>query len=937
MRKQFILSCAIALSAIAFVGCSEESDELKYYTTESSGPTPTLEGFNQIATTTPEAISLGEGVDFTFEWEANETFAVYENDGDWVANLKISDPAATVKTFTIVGDTLLDDSKLYVAVYPAPKSGEEGSFEEYSAKLSTDLASAVQHQEGESLSHLKSMLSMKVVFKGDDPITFEYLNAFMAINFQVTVGDTPSSLKFEDGDNASYTINFSDLAASSSEENSYRAYLAINPARTAARTQKFYLPSDSSQPVRTIEGTTDSYSAGEAYELSTFTVETYSEVEVAMPEAITSSDKSVSFAWEQNDKLSLFNASTGKWIADCSITDITASKFLIDGEDITVNDKGRYIAVYPAKGADEDTYESYIEGVKSRITTSTQNADNSSAHLKNMGWFTAEFKGGEAAKLEYQNAIVEVSVVLDEAIVPTSIQFVVDNSSYELSLNNFVSASSFTAYLSVTPATLESAEQSVNISYDVESSKKFNLTAGVDYPKGVISTLSTENMISASLTQIGTPTDLLTYLANPTADAILTADIDLSTESDFTPTAYLTKEFNGNNFKISNLSVTVDGSEAGLFKGINSGGIVKNLTLANPTVKATQYVGAIAGKIMAGGSIIDCKVTGADIYASNNISGGVAGQSLGTITGTTFEGKVSSEKGNTGGIVGICSGDDTYYSIISNCSVNAEITHTSGENAAGVIGKSTSVNVSDCTFSGSIVGVKNLAGISGYNVTTKITNCTNNAKITATGLNIGGIAANIDGATHIIGCVNNGELSSSSNVVGGILGVSTVSGDTSAEATTSVIGCVNTANIKGVNKVGGVVGTLSNGGFLVACYNTGDVSATSSSTSTGKPVAGVIAEAKVNTTIVGCYNIGSVTSELSGYVALPCLPNPAGTSSIKECYYISTSAVSSDKGTHLEDVAALNAKLESINSAIKATDFSSYTFVEGEKYPILSK
>lgn len=145
------------------------------------------------------------------------------------------------------------------------------------------------------------------------------------------------------------------------------------------------------------------------------------------------------------------------------------------------------------------------------------------------------------------------------------------------------------------------------------------------------------------------------YPAN--TNAVLTADIDMTGRS-WTPIGTDPSgrsyggTFNGNNYKILNVSCTVSGFYAGIF-GATEGAVIRNLGVTG-SFTGLEYVGGIVGYARATTTIENCW-NGARINASRGHAGGVAGNvgewgdsvikncyNYGNITGTY----------NVGGIVG---------------------------------------------------------------------------------------------------------------------------------------------------------------------------------------------------------------------------------------------------------------------------------------------
>lgn len=248
----------------------------------------------------------------------------------------------------------------------------------------------------------------------------------------------------------------------------------------------------------------------------------------------------------------------------------------------------------------------------------------------------------------------------------------------------------------------------------------------------------------------------------------LNADLDL-TGLDFAPIPTFGGTFLGNNHTISGLSVTGDGSHQGLFRYIQPGGTVQNLTVRGTvapggsaecvggiagrnygtlsrctfvgTVKGSADVGGLVGVNEGGGRVSAC--TSFAAVSGKLRTGGIAGRNAGTLISCVSRGSVNTaladqdftledlETGNvleelegsagrpgtadiaaddqedTGGIAGYSSG------IIQSCSNTGIVGYVHvGYNVGGIAGRQTGY-LSGCTNSGHILGRKDVGGIAG--------------------------------------------------------------------------------------------------------------------------------------------------------------------------------------------------------------------------------
>lgn len=230
---------------------------------------------------------------------------------------------------------------------------------------------------------------------------------------------------------------------------------------------------------------------------------------------------------------------------------------------------------------------------------------------------------------------------------------------------------------------------------------------------------------------------------NKAANAVLTADIDLSGIDNWTPigneTNQYTGTFDGRNHTIKDMSITKQGNNSGLF-GYIANATIKNITISGKiTITAASYTegyGSIAGR-MDNSTIINC-------HSSVNI----------TITkDSTIDATENNCIGHIGGIVGKM---HEANSAISDCSYSGtiELNDRPVKVAAGIAGYAinSAVPITNCSFTGTIhstySGATIIGGIFGYTrrqVDVQVTNClsvgtiTNSGDKSVTGILIGQI------------------------------------------------------------------------------------------------------------------------------------------------------------------------------------------------------
>ncbi len=582
----------------------------------------------------------------------------------------------------------------------------------------------------------------------------------------------------------------------------------------------------------------------------------------------------IALEWVAGDKFSVYEVD-GDWVDDYSISDLESSTFT------AVNDNGLtdefdYIAVYPARESEQATYAEYIATDR----TASQTQTGTALDLNTACQMSDIFKAGESVKFQHEKSVITINFSTSDGSAPTKLIFTDSaTKSYELNLSSVTAADSYTAYLMVEPVEV-SAERNLDftVAYGDGLAQAYTVVASMSFEPGVRYTAPVGAASTSGYVAIYTVDDLISYLAKgDLGNVTLMNDIDMSGVShpavtDDTYAKYLYGTFDGNGYVISNLSISNTNRTNGtaLFPGISANGVIKNLTLENPTIYATSYVGAFVGKLMANASIENCTVINGNITAVGQNVGGIVGQCSGTVMGCSYAGSVASEVSNT------------------------------PANAGGIAG--------------------------GANSASQFIDCHNSGSVTISHNNAGGIVGQIfsaaDTMTTIIGCTNSGYIASSSTATG-IGGIAGLCNDDIA-----IYGCSNSGTIEGITKVGGIAGSIIGGGDVVACSNIGTIG--KSDLTTGS-TAGIVGEAKAITNVVGCYNssdFGKPTNsgnigQITGYI------NAEGAViTVTDCYFVSADAVSA-KGERCDDIAALNAVVGAMNTAIAATNYTAYTFQAG--------
>ena len=226
-------------------------------------------------------------------------------------------------------------------------------------------------------------------------------------------------------------------------------------------------------------------------------------------------------------------------------------------------------------------------------------------------------------------------------------------------------------------------------------------------------------------------------------NAILTGNLACNNIS-LTPIGSITHPytgcFDGQNFIISDFTITSSSDNTGFFGNINAA-TIKNLTLSG-TVDASNYndAGGIVGRAENNSMIESCLFSG-------------------FVTGTE----------NIGGITG-----KSIDSTIKNCQAATALINGSSDDVGGISGHAVNTAISGCCFKGSVTGRNNLGGIVGYLISNAnlLDNCCVNADLKSNNNGIvGGLIGFHDGTASISikNSYFNGEIINS-GTCGGIAG-----------------------------------------------------------------------------------------------------------------------------------------------------------------------
>lgn len=375
----------------------------------------------------------------------------------------------------------------------------------------------------------------------------------------------------------------------------------------------------------------------------------------------------------------------------------------------------------------------------------------------------------------------------------------------------------------------------------------------------------------------------------------LTADLDLAGVN-FDPIGdtqahAFAGTFDGQEHKISNLTITNAHNFSGFFGFANATSVIKNLTLDEAACLGFNfnYVGAVAG--MSQGTIDNCSVTSTQGIEGNNFVGGIAGRgNIITNCYANCDGRyagVFSYAGNAGGITGyiakeasgnINEGNPGSYSGPSTTGVggiagyaqrgavlsgNINLGVVGGYANAqaplgGIVGNAVGAVIEANGNEGNVWGQTNVGGIVGLANACQINNNESYGVLTALTNTAGGIVGASQGATKIDGAVHGGTVQvyySSQKALGpnagGILG-SVLSG------TPTISNVLNAGDVYGTDKLGGIIG--NGGGTISGAVNNGEIVSMKAADGEGLFVGGLVGYATVATTISDSYNAAALES-----------------------------------------------------------------------------
>lgn len=303
-----------------------------------------------------------------------------------------------------------------------------------------------------------------------------------------------------------------------------------------------------------------------------------------------------------------------------------------------------------------------------------------------------------------------------------------------------------------------------------------------------------------------TVNDLELVRAVPNGNYQLGCDLDL-TGVTWAPIANFSGVLEGNNHKISNLTVnTPTANQVGFFASSNNA-IIRNIELTNASVYGAKSVGPLVGEAT--------NTTVMNVKTSGSIRGG---QDVGGLMGTVWTANVRNSHTNVsvyaelwqaGGLIGA-----TYNGSITGSSANANVTGPQlVYRLGGLVGNMAGVNIESSTSSGSVTGKMYVGGLVGSQISGgSIKRSRSTANVTAALSTINPTApTNGAYAGGIVGFSSFFTLDRVSSM-GTVTGDRDVGGIAGYSSRTSIVDSYSRSNVTGKTRVGGIAGSMGGTG-----------------------------------------------------------------------------------------------------------------------------
>ena len=293
--------------------------------------------------------------------------------------------------------------------------------------------------------------------------------------------------------------------------------------------------------------------------------------------------------------------------------------------------------------------------------------------------------------------------------------------------------------------------------------------------------------------------------------------------------------FEGNNHKITGLSINRTSNDYTGFWGYTDHAQISNVSIFGSSVKGNNYCGTVLG-YSQNTKITNVSASFENVGGAKCIAGfcGIARNSSFTNCSTSVNSTITSTDSISGGMLG-----KAFNSTLSKCTVEATVKASKGS-VGGVVGYSENVNFDDISCQGAVssdnndVNVGGLVGTNNSTDGTTIKSCNIKVKVTSKG-NAGGLFAYVSGygAKSISDCHFKADIEGASNV-GGLIGYI-------KEGVVSVDSSETIGSITGTgDHVGGAIG-YSEGGCIKGIFKFSHVGTIKGN----NYVAGVVARVRV--------------------------------------------------------------------------------------------
>lgn len=192
-----------------------------------------------------------------------------------------------------------------------------------------------------------------------------------------------------------------------------------------------------------------------------------------------------------------------------------------------------------------------------------------------------------------------------------------------------------------------------------------------------------------------------------------------------------TGSYNGNEYTISNMTISSNDVYAGMFGVVDSYAIVSNVKLSNAMINgASKYVGSIAG--LNKGKILDCEVTESSLAttAAASYAGGIAGVNTNNIFTSSYNGEIASAE-YIGGVVALNNGPAR----IQDCYARGEFSPVANSKMGGVVANNFAVSNNRANIVNCYSTVKNKDTTNGNMGMIVYSNLNNDSTVTLTNEN----------------------------------------------------------------------------------------------------------------------------------------------------------------------------------------------------------